>query len=179
MRNHIRVAYFPFSEGNQKEFRTWIRFSLFWESIKELAMMHSFFLFFSEENKTGNWIPFFFSIHLHAKGSLVPLSLVVFDLKIFPCMHTLIRITYPLGGGEGRLRDLVTCSAWCHVRWNEGRHGCFPPLTRHRSVPQWWYVALSSWTDITYKKLCWPIMDDVNTWEEHKQSPKGGGGGGG
>ena len=35
------------------------------------------------------------------------MSLVVFDLKIFPCMHTLIRITYPLGGGEGRLRDAV------------------------------------------------------------------------
>ena len=131
MRNHIQVVHFPFSEGNQKEFRTWIGFSFFLRKHKgnHNDAFH-FPFFFSEENKTGNRIPFFFSIHLHAKGALVPLSLVVFDLKIFPCMHTLIRIT--LSPWWGR-RTSERCSAWYHVRWTEG---CFPPLTWHRSVPK-------------------------------------------
>ena len=123
--------------------------------------MISFFLF-SVKNTTENWIC------LHCPGSLVSkLSphanaawewgyppgvssctwLVIFDLKIFPWMHTLSLASWWERGG---LEDLITCSERCHVAWLKVDAVSGPTINSALiSVPsvfEWWheYILRSS-----------------------------------
>ena len=102
---------FSFSEGNNKGIQNnALLFPFSEESIKRIQNDEFLFPFlWHKQNRKLNFC-------LHPPGNLIP--------RLSPHANGAWKIPR---GGEGGLRDLVTCRARCHVTWTKGRRGGWFP----------------------------------------------------